>query len=159
MSRLKYLDYSEEYYVNVPLKFYALKDKEISFDNDLDNMIGYKIGIVSDYSYGKEFDDYMKNNILEVDETGTALENIEKLMSGRIDVIAESKYVAYDIFKKQGYLDRVKEIDGTIIDITAYFGYPKVLKHQTFIEKFDEALRGLRVDGTQDRIYEEYFGE
>ena len=156
-ERNEFLDLSTEPYAEYYVHFFVRKDSEINFDGDLSEMTNYTIGLVQGYSYFENICFALENDIITVDEAMTSSDNFDKLIYGRLDIIAEEKYNASTILNEKGYADEVKMLDIPIEIGQTYVGFPKVLHHDDIRDEFDRMIKEVRDDGTEEKIFKKYF--
>jgi len=155
-EREKLLDYSE---VLIPqsISLFVRKNSPITYNGNLNELSRLKIGVVKKVSYGKLFDDAMKNNVFKRTTSVNLVEhNFQKLFNRRVDVVPSNKYVGLYILKKLGKSDEVKELPNILETVSSHIAFSKKRKLSSLRDKFDVILRRIKTDGTYIEIIESY---
>ncbi|MBN1968627.1 MAG: transporter substrate-binding domain-containing protein [Candidatus Delongbacteria bacterium] len=151
--------FPEETIGNLANDFFVPVDSDWKY-KDINSLIGKKIGIIKDYSYGEEFDKYIENNPKSFDTVGgeNAIDlNIKKLAINRIDLLIDTKVVITFRAKELGMLDKIKYVgdDGKLDPMYVAFS-PKNPNSKKYAKMFDDGVRKLRSSGELGKILEEY---
>lgn len=138
-----------------PLGLFKLKSKDISFAT-LEDLKGYKIGIVMGYANTKEFDEA---DFLTKEASKDDLTNLKKLAAGRVDLVVADKFVGKQLI--QAHLgDKAGEIEfmpKSLEDKDLYVCISgKATNGDTMLKAFNDGLNAMKADGTIDRILQEY---
>ncbi|MFO7752439.1 MAG: transporter substrate-binding domain-containing protein [Desulfobacteraceae bacterium] len=148
-SREKYFVYSDPVF-ETRMVFFAKKDRQIRCSG-LEDLSGYRIGVIRGYRYSEEFDsaDYL----LKEEVTGME-QNIRKTLMGRIDVFIGSRDVVLELLRT-GFPEHKNELE-TIGDHRINQLYVPISKavenHEQLVLKLNAGLKEIRSDGTFDRI-------
>lgn len=157
-ERREYLDYSNEYHTIEQMVFITPKDSDIDYDGNLDSISYLTFGTLRGFRYSPEFNQAVSDGLIKVDESENPHANIEKMLVGRIEIIIEVKAVAQAVLIELDAVDEVKILDPPLQENYSYFGFSKASKLKDLRDLFDEKLRELREDGTEEEIYAKYFG-
>lgn len=121
----------------------------------LDDLKGKKVGVMSGYSYGPDFDNYKELNKILCDDHKSLIRILD---AGRIDaaVAAETPFMFNS--KKMGFKDRFETVY-VISENPAYTGFSQKScgeNGKIMAEKFSEVLRQLKAEGMIEKIMEKY---
>ncbi|WP_163832484.1 substrate-binding periplasmic protein [Spartinivicinus ruber] len=118
----------------------------------------YKVGITTGYSYGQEFDTAVKNSVFSVSTITSDLQNIKKLLAGRIEVFPIEINVGYSIIKSNFPADKAAKIKHhpKILNTSpTYLIVPKKLgeeKAKKIVNDFNKGLSMLKEKGRYKEI-------
>ncbi|WP_346353069.1 substrate-binding periplasmic protein [Azotosporobacter soli] len=154
-EREAFIDYSQAIATDRQL-ITVKKESAITFDGDLSKLSQYRIGVINGFSYGAPFDAAVKEGTIKVEEAVEVENNIEKLLSDRIDIYVEGEYVILHELKKAGKMYRVKSLRPAVNETDVYLGFAKKRELGAVRDKFDAALAEMKKDGTQQRIIDSY---
>ena len=105
---------------------FVKKDSTIQYDGDLAKLRGHSFGVVRGFSYGKAFDDAVKNNVLTlISGTDSISNNSKNMLINRNDIIISDKYAAYTAFSKGGVRGQLKELSPSVQDIPSCMIFSK----------------------------------
>lgn len=138
-----------------PLGFFKLKGKQITF-NTLQDLKPFRIGIVRGYVNTAEFD---AATFLQKDESVDDLENLKKLLAGRIDLMVVDKYTGMSILKKNmpEKLDQVEFLSPPLEAKELYVCISKKTADSTAkLEAFNKGLQSMLADGTFESIMKQH---
>jgi polar amino acid transport system substrate-binding protein len=130
-----------------------------------DSLKNVKIGIIEGYTYADDLDKYFSSNPdspnIIVAKGDNALEqNIEKLLSGKIDVVVEAGSVFINFFAAKGMissLDQIRDAGeaGEKDDLYIAFS-PANSKSTEYAEFLSKGIDGLRQSGKLTTILQKY---
>lgn len=134
---------------------------DIKYDNDLTNLIGFRIGVGRGYSTSKEFDEAEYLDKLEVRTTPQIL---LMLWLGRIDLavggLEYSKHYLLDLDKDsryKGIADDIVVIGAPLAKRAFYLVISKKTKNaKQKLSDLNKGLKKIIADGTYDRIISKY---
>ena len=134
-----------------PLVFLKLKAKDIPY-HSLPDLKPYKIGVVRGYVNTREFD---MADFLNKEEVANDLQNLKKLLAGRVDLIVIDKYVGDHLLdtrlpgRKQNtdFLDPPLGVNDLYVCFSKKKNYAETLRND-----FNAGLRQIREDGTLMQI-------
>lgn len=159
-ERAEYLIFSKEPYAIYPQTFIKRKGDSFSY-RTLDDLSEYSIGIIRGFHYGIEFHEMIDNNELTVEYAKDINSNIEKLLKGRIDLVAETYYSAEDFIEKNALEDQLVIVDRSFDELISYVCFSKVNNLEVLRDQYDETIKQMRKEGKIREIYErndlEYF--
>jgi polar amino acid transport system substrate-binding protein len=157
-EREVFADYSNEVLMPQILSFFVRKNSEIVFDGDLSKLSSLKFGVVRSLSYGAKLDFALKSKMLaNVEDVANGMPNFLKLLDSRVDIVPSNKYVAVDILSKIGRMGDVKELMPEIQTVSSYIAFSKKRNLTAVRDDFDKVLREMKVDGSYQKIIDDYF--
>ncbi len=107
-ERNKYLQFSEAYSSSYHAFFYLQGSK---FEwKDFQDLRGLRIGTTAGYSYGSDFSNAIDRQKLDIHEVTSDADNFEKLVLGRVDIIAVNISTGFAIAEKALTPVQFKEI-------------------------------------------------
>jgi polar amino acid transport system substrate-binding protein len=130
----------------------------LKYEN-LDDLKGHKIGIVRAYAYPKDFIDFIKkeNNSEEVGEN---LNNLKKLLIGRIDYVVMDYNNGRYLLKKEGVEDKIILLPNRLSYSSLYAIFSKnSWIDQEFVDKFSLELVKFKKTLEYRKIYSKYLSE
>lgn len=157
-EREEYLIYTKEPIAYATQTFYILKGNNFKYDGTIESLTPYRIGILRAFSYGDEFDQAVTEGTLNVSIGEDFVSNIDKLVSGRIDVFIENKYAAEYYIKSKNLQDQVVPYKKNLIELRPlYLCFSKRRNlDPELIQDFDVVLKQMKADGSYQKIVDEY---
>lgn len=138
-----------------PLGFFIQKDSRIKFTG-LEDLKGYRIGIVKGYINSKEFD---AATFLDKHPVKDDLSNLRLLAAGRVDLMVADKYVGFHLLRRHmpEKLAKIKFLP-TILDQKDIFVCisTKIQKTGYFLNAFNRGLEQMKIDGTLDSLIPDF---
>lgn len=150
--------FSEEPIMVSQVVFFYLSTTMFNWES-MEDLKNYKIGAVRSYSYGKDFDDFAKENIEIIEYVAEDVHNIYKLFSGRIDVfpmdIDVGMYLVNKHFKNESKFIRIHE---KILDKRPQYLLlsRKNVNNEVLMDIFNSAFAKLRRSGKENEILEKH---
>jgi len=139
--------------------FYAKTASTWTYEG-LESLRAIKIGAIKGYSYGEELDTYFKKKPQRVQYVygdDPILQNIKKLLLGRVDVIIACENVLLHKSKEMGEPGKVINVGGTGVSGKLYIAFsPKILKSKEYADIFTKGLRKLKDSGELEKILARY---
>ncbi|WP_369959696.1 substrate-binding periplasmic protein [Pseudomonas sp. MBLB4123] len=142
--------------------FYVLADSGWRF-TDWQDLGGQRLGVIHDYSYGRELDAYVQahgGDPARVQQAygDRALEaNIDKLLNGRIDVTVANTWVMQNWLRRQGRVGALRNAGCRQPDVAIYLAFsPALASSRRHVELFEAGLRRRQADGRLQRLLERY---
>jgi polar amino acid transport system substrate-binding protein len=115
------------------------------------------IGIVRGTSYGRKFDEAVRDGTLQKIDLAHDIElNLTKLMHGRVVLIANYRYGVLEAARHLGLLAEIKEIAPPIESIPSYLAFTKQRDFARPRDDFEVALASMKQDGSYDGIVGQY---
>lgn len=144
-------------YAQSPLVFCARKDADIEYQG-LYDLIPYRIGVVMGYVNTPEFDNA---DYLTKDEARDEVQNLLKLLNGRVDLIVIDKYVAIRMLKThprlQGKRDQVRFLEPALAMKPLYVMFSRAVPgYEQRVADFNQGLEKVKADGLISDILEKH---
>jgi len=132
-----------------PLGLFSRNELKIKFTT-LEDLRGYRIGIVKGYVNSREFD---RTNFLDKHPVKDDLSNLRLLLAGRVDLMVADKYVGFHLLKRH-MAKKMADIKflPTILEQKDIFVCISTKGHRAhiFLDTFNKGLRQMKTDGTLD---------
>lgn len=153
-ERAKDFEYSEPVGVQRYVFFHL---KTYNFDwKSYDDLKGIRIGATLGYSYGDDFQNYEKENKIDVKRVPTDEQNVVKLLKGRIQLFPNELIVGYDYIRKTYTPEQAKLFTHHPKDVVANNVHllfsKKSDRTPKLLEVFNKGLKQLRESGEIDQI-------
>ncbi len=133
--------------------FFALKDRNIEFDGRYEDLHGYKIGVVTEYSYGKIFDNYTEfNKVVTLNEQHL----IQMFKHARFDVGIGNKSVILFYAKEENLIDEIIFFLPPVTDDLLYIGFSKKRDNDALYLKFSKALQEFKLTEEYTDLLKKY---
>ena len=156
-EREQFLAYPNEVLLPQLVVFFSRQDTMTPFGGELSELRDVNIGIVRGTSYGKKFDEAVKDGTLQKIELVDNIEqNLKKLMRGRVALIANYRFGVLEAAEHLGLLAEIKEILPPIELIPSYLAFAKQRDFAKSLDDFQASLASMKKDGTYDRIVRKY---
>ena len=159
-KRMECCHFPDEHLINSPNVLFIRKEDlgKLKF-NSFNDLKGHSVGIVRDYSYTKEFMDYLKNENIVTDIAFDDTSNFKKLMAKRIDYIPADLGNSIGIIKKLNLTGKVHAFLGNPIKTDGlYIMFSKKRIKKSFVDKFSAHLTKFKKTEAYNKIYKKYFG-
>ena len=158
-EREQFIIYPETPVLTQSVSLFVLSDSSISFDGDLSKLSSYSIGIFKGARFCPRFDEAVRNNLFNrVEEVSSYRNNILKLVSNRVDIIAGSSLSIYSAAGELGYQDKIKELSPSLDAVSkSYVAFSRNGKASGAVMNFDKVLKEMHRDGTYEKIFNSYF--
>jgi polar amino acid transport system substrate-binding protein len=146
--------------------FYTTQQSDWKFTN-LSALQTITLGVIDGYNYDEAIDGFIlkhrdhRNHIQIVGGDSASMQNIKKLLAGRIDVMLEDKNVANNLLQSMGLSGQLRDagqLDPTIdADEYVYIAFsPKDKNSPTLASLFDKGMKRLRDSGELKAILSRY---
>lgn len=153
-DRQRFLFISEEFISPCRDAIVALEGKDIRI-NDLSDLIGMSIGVVSAYSYGPEFDSmtYLERDPAEGEEM-----LLKKLVAGRTDLAIINRSVMDYIAQKLGIRNRIQVLH-VLPNNPLYLAFSRAKGEpaRKLAEDYSRVIARLRGEGFMNAVAKKYF--
>jgi len=152
-----YAEYSQAPTILGVVSLIVQKSAAISFDGDFSKMSNYSFGFVRKFSYGKLFDNAVKDGLItKIDNADSQVTNIKKLLGGRFEVLVSDRDSAMYHLKKMNKLNLVKTLRPSIQESPIHVIFSKKRGLDTIITKFNLELAKLKNNVSYRKIVESY---
>ncbi len=156
-EREQFLAYPNEILLPQLVVLFSRRDTKIAFSGDLSELRDVNIGIVRDTSYGRKFDQAVKDGALrKIDLAHDIEQNLRKLVRGRVVLIANYRFGVLEAAEHLGLLAEIKEISPSIESVPSYLAFTRQRDFAKPLDDFQAALASMKKDGTYDRIIGRY---
>lgn len=139
--------------------FFHLRSRTFTWKT-LNDLKPYMIGLTRSYVYEKNFDRLIKKGILKSETASTDLQNLKKLLAGRIDIFPCNIDVGLDIIRKNFSPEDAQKISYSKRVLYEDYLYLLLSKKNPDnirrIKIFDRELRRMKDNGTFDLYYENF---
>lgn len=153
-EREQFAEYSKESLVDQTISLFVHKDSPIMFDGNLSKLNQYKFGLVR-FSYGKVFDEAVKNGLItKIDYVSEMENNMKKFLKRDFDILPSDRWVAlyyYSEIAPKGK-SQLKELNPSVQTFPAYIGFSKANKLTSVRDQVDDILREMKKDGSYQKI-------
>ena len=138
--------------------FYKLAKDDWQYSGDTQALSNRKIGIISDYSYGKKLDEiFIKINAQSAKGDKALETNIKKILTGRIDTMIESHYVMADKLMDMQLSDKIISAGDSKQGAPMYLACtPDSSRTQKFVELVNQSMPKLKASGQLQKILKTY---
>lgn len=128
-------------------------DASISYDGALKSVASSSIGVVTDYSYGSEFDSFVfPHKVITQDDKHL----IEMFMYDRFDIGVGNRDVVSYYADMKGLAGKLKFLDPPITKETLYIGFTRKRNHADLAEKFAKALQAFKTTAEYLKLIDKY---
>ena len=153
-EREKYLKFNGLELASETNHFFTTDDSAVSYEGHFEELSQFRIGVVSEYSYGERFDSFeFQNKVITLSDKHL----IEMFMYNRFDVGVGNRYVVHYYADMAGIAQNVKFLDPPIAREMLYLGFAKKGNHYSLAEKFAENLQAFKAT-TEYHVLVEKFG-
>lgn len=136
--------------------FFHLKSFAFEWQN-MDDLKDVQIGATIDYDFGDDFREAEQTGVIKVERIATDIANLQKLLSGRIQVfptMVESGYATL-LQEFPDDLTRVRHHPKSVQNTELHIMFPKLgAKSLRLAEKFNSGLKKLKDSGRYDQFFE-----
>jgi polar amino acid transport system substrate-binding protein len=141
-ERENVLLFTETPLIKQPFVFFTKKDSNVKWFGSIADIKNYRIGVVSQTSYGMVFDGYVKGGLISnIDESQSFELNIKKLIAGRVDLVINSYDVGQDLIKKLHAENEIIALIPPVEVINSYLAFTKVRDYSYLANQYDNLLR------------------
>ncbi len=147
----KYLYYPKNGMVAEKNYFFTLKNSGIRYSGDLNDLRNIPIGVVKNYSYGKNFDD---NSSLKKEVFASVKFLVDKLKKGEIKVIIGNDRIINHFANESGISEKIKPLGPPFPRELLYIAFSKAKGkgHKKLAESFSDSIKKLRKEGKYQKI-------
>ena len=151
-EREKYIHYSEPLLMGTSLIWSARTEQAKSFEwQTVEDLHGYKIGIIKGYSYGESLDSMFESGKLASVSVPTVKQLFAMLANERIDIAIATDAVGYSLAREYPEI-AIEPAEKPVLSETFYMGFSKKSWITTLIPEINSAIRSLQANGTINRI-------
>lgn len=139
--------------------FFKMNNKEIQAEN-INDLKAYNIGIVKGYVYGKIFDEANFSNLSEATSDTPELQLLNKLASGRVDLIACEINVCNYIINSNKELSNIAPMKNIKLadpeNFYIAFSRHDINKSTNLVSQFNQELAKFLAEGKRDELLNKY---
>ncbi|NQD93318.1 transporter substrate-binding domain-containing protein [Pseudomonas sp. CrR25] len=142
--------------------FYVLPDNRWHFD-DVADLAGQRLGVINDYSYGRQLDAYLEAHVEDPTRVQVAYGdralglNVDKLLSRRIDVTVANTWVMQNWLRRRGRSEQLRNAGCRAPDVAIYLAFsPALASSRRHVQLFEAGLRRYQADGRLQQLLERY---
>ncbi|WP_455481229.1 transporter substrate-binding domain-containing protein [Bartonella sp. B12(2025)] len=152
-ERLQKIDFTDPYY-NTALAVIVTKDSEVK-EISTEAFKGKNLGVQSNTTQAAYAEDHYASKGVNIKLYPTAIEVSRDLLSRRLDVVIFDKLHALNWLKNEG--KNCCQLLGTLEKTTFPIAIAIRQNNSDLKNKFNEAIKEIRLDGTYDKIVKKYF--
>ena len=152
--RKDHLTFTQPFATN-EIKFIKRKGDPFEFDG-LESLRGKRVGVIRGYGYDEAF---LHSRLFEREEVSELMENVRKLLAGRIDLTLEDVLVAQSVISgtEPALLGKLQFVEKGLsvnpLHLASGRANPRA---QEFVEAFNRGLALIKADGTYQRVLKRY---
>lgn len=152
-EREQFLSFPEVGLVDEDNSFFISPSNPLNYSGKLVEVANLKVGVMDNYSYGKEFDsmDFPNKTVAK-----SAEQLIMLVQNKRIDLgIGNSKVITY-FAKKMSATDKIRFLSPPVTVNPLFIGFSKKRVDQDFVARFNKQLQKLKATQTYAEITRDY---
>jgi len=158
-ERQLFMDYGNEVLLHQTAVLFVRKSSKIAFDGDLSKLSLYRFGILRGATYGATWHKARKMGVIKnVEEVTQYKQNLQKLVSGRVDILIGPRFTMLDLIHQAGLLDEIKELSPEIASVPTYLAFAKNGVSDAIKQKFEQTLIVMKKEGLIKSIVRRYIG-
>ena len=151
-ERLRVFDYSAPIFEE-RLLLYVQREKAFDFRGIAD-LHGKRVGVIRGWSYTEEFDQAARTGQIETQEGSADEANLRKLASGRLDAVIAIELAGQRLLALPG-LEQLVALPQPLSINPTYLVFAKQAGQGALLQRFDQALKDMRRDGSLQRLIEQ----
>ncbi len=152
-ERRAYMDYTIPF-IKDPVSIFVLKGNKFPF-NQWEDLIGKRGNTVLGESFGKEFDQFMKQN-LSVERTAKVKQNFQKLAAGHADYAIIGMYPGFACAAVTGFKDKIEVLPNPVVEENFHMTFSKKSKFKHLRPKANQIIERLKNEGVIENWVQEY---
>jgi polar amino acid transport system substrate-binding protein len=156
-EREKIYDYSEPIFSETLMIF--VKKTDVFKFNSISDLRGKRIGVITSWSYGEEFDNARKNNLFTTDPVERDKLNFLKLEAGRTDCLIAVRENGERILSELGFYRKIIMLDKPVAVNNTFLVFSKAMKKNTILRQFNREITEMKKDGVLKKIIERSFNK
>lgn len=158
-ERQLFMDYGTEVLLHQAAVLFVRKSSSILFDGDLSKLATYRFGILRGATYGSAWYQARQTNVIkDVEEVTQYKQNLQKLVSGRLDILIGPHFTMLDLIHKAGLGNDIKELTPEIESVPTYLAFSKNGVSDDIKRNFDQTLKTMKKEGKIKDIIRQYIG-
>lgn len=155
-ERAEFMEFTAEPLLLEVTRFFYLDERfpEGLTWETLADLSEYRVGIAEGSSYGALADEAISSGILKTDAVAADLQNMKKLLAGRVDLVLNDERLGAVHARDAGGENRIKASEQAVSIEGVYLGFSKRSEALGLLPAIDAVLAELRQQGVTDRIME-----
>lgn len=145
-ERAQQFAFSGQYVVADPIVLFVRRDRAFAFE-DWDDLRGRTVGLLLGDSFGERFDRFAEV-ALQVERVSTGLQNVRKLVLGRIDFMPIGRDSGALQSRRLGYDAQVMALAQPLVTEYYYVAVRKGSALEALLPALDRRLAALHADGS-----------
>lgn len=139
------------------LVLFVRRDSALHYDGKLASLSGHTLGLVRGASHGQAFDTALAHGTLGgIDYSASAEASFRKLLAGRVDMVVSDQASGWATLHRLGAAQRVRLAGVPLQASTGYLMFNRRRVAPRLLRRIDEAMAGMRHDGSAQRIRSHY---
>lgn len=118
----------------------------------LASLKGKTVGVIRGWSYGDDFDAAAKAGLFQVQEVSGDLQNFEKLINGRVDVVLAIREAANVMLAAPELQEKVEVLSTPLMIKPTFVAFNKSAHKADLIARLNRAIAAMHADGSYDKI-------
>ena len=156
-AREEKLLYTRQPLIRQTFVLFVRHESTLQYSGIVEDLAPYRIGVVSQTSYGSLFDNAVREKkLLKLDEARDFISNFKKLLAGRVDMVINSYDVGMALVNELQQQDNVKVLDPPVETVESYLAFTRQRNFQRLADDFDSVLQQMIADGTVEHIKRRY---
>lgn len=117
----------------------------------LADLKGKRVGVISGWSYGKEFDQAVRDGEFVTEGVGRDWQNFEKLLRGRLDYVIATE-LAGRVWLLRNAESGIQQGRNHLLSTGIHLAFSKQARQKELLAQFDRSTLALRQSGDIDRV-------
>ncbi len=157
-EREQFMDYPQTPITFGTLSLFVLKGSSITFNGNLKELSDYRFCVVRGFSYGKTFDNAVKEGtIVHIRKAPSIEENIKAFLHlGLKSILISDKETCFYQLSRLDKVNQVRELPVKLEKIPTYIVFSKKRNRPTLVERLDKVLARMHSDGTIKAMIRRY---
>ncbi len=139
-DREQWLIFPEEPIMITKVVIFYRKEEDFQY-KDLSSLAGKRVGTVKGYHYGKDFD---QSTLFIRDEVSSLKQNFQKLLAGRIDLVASFRPVGLHTLYKLDLSDKFSYSPTPVHQAEMYMAFTKKPGNDLLAAEFSRVLKEIK---------------
>jgi polar amino acid transport system substrate-binding protein len=154
-ERLSRYDYSHEIFQE-KLAIFVHKELNLNFKS-INDLKGRRVGVISGWSYGDDFDIYRRRNLFIVDEAQSDETNFHKLLKKRIDCAIAIEESGQGILANEIFSSKIVQLHRYVATNATFLIFPKSAHQTGLLSEFNLALSALKANYRHQELQDMFF--
>lgn len=152
-EREQFLAFPETGLIDEANRFFTSSSNSIKYSGKLTDVVNHKIGVIDNYSYGKNFDntDFTNKTIVQDPKQLILLVQRKRIELG----LGNSKVISY-LAKKMDAADEIHFLSPPVTISQLFIGFSKKRVDKDFVNQFNKQLQKLKTSKKYAEIIQAY---